>query len=51
MLAMGGRIVDNATARKILETWISTEFAGGRHAVRVEKVAAIENHFYEEKMS
>ncbi len=51
ILAMGGRIVDNATARKILETWISTEFAGGRHAVRVDKVAAIENHFYEEKMS
>ncbi len=42
ILAMGGRIVDRATARKILHTWISTGFAGGRHARRVEKIAALE---------
>jgi ribose 5-phosphate isomerase B len=28
--------------RKIVETWMSTEFGGGRHQRRVNKIAAIE---------
>lgn len=42
VLTMGGRIVDEAEARKILDTWFSTPFAGGRHEQRVEKITAIE---------
>lgn len=42
VLAMGGRIVDRAQAEKILDTWFSTPFAGGRHEERVEKITAIE---------
>jgi ribose 5-phosphate isomerase B len=41
VLAMGGRLTDEATARKIVDIWLSTKFDGGRHARRVEKIAAI----------
>jgi ribose 5-phosphate isomerase B len=41
VLTMGGRLIDEATARKIIETWLSTEFEGGRHALRVKKIAMI----------
>jgi ribose 5-phosphate isomerase B len=41
VLAMGGRLTDEATARKIVDIWLSTEFEGGRHARRVEKIAVI----------
>jgi ribose 5-phosphate isomerase B len=45
VLAMGGRLIDEATAQKVLDTWLSTPFEGGRHERRVEKIAAIEkNH-------
>lgn len=51
VLAMGGRIVDRAQAEKILDTWFSTSFAGGRHEQRVEKITAIEEAQSEEKTS
>jgi ribose 5-phosphate isomerase B len=42
VLTMGGRIVDAATAEKILDVWISTPFEGGRHQRRLDKIAAVE---------
>ncbi len=42
ILAMGGRLADEATARKILDTWFSTPFEGGRHQRRVEKITQID---------
>ena len=46
VLAMGGRLIGEATAEKILDTWLSTPFEGGRHERRVEKIAAFDrkNH-------
>jgi ribose 5-phosphate isomerase B len=41
VLAMGGRLTDEVTARKIVDIWLSTPFEGGRHARRVEKIALI----------
>lgn len=41
VLTLGGRVVDEAAARKILDVWIATPFAGGRHQRRVDKIAAI----------
>jgi ribose 5-phosphate isomerase RpiB len=29
--------------RKIVETWLTTEFVSGRHLRRVKKIQAIEN--------
>jgi ribose 5-phosphate isomerase B len=38
VLALGGRSLDHALAERILEVWLKTPFAGGRHALRVEKI-------------
>ncbi|HXB21044.1 MAG TPA: ribose 5-phosphate isomerase B [Candidatus Solibacter sp.] len=42
VLALGARIVNDEQAFKIVDKWLSTEFAGGRHERRVEKIADIE---------
>ncbi len=49
VLTLGGRLTDEATARKILDTWLATPFAGGRHERRVEKIAAIDLRYHSEK--
>ena len=49
VLALGGRLLDNATARKILDVWLATPFEGGRHGRRVEKIAAIDQKHHSEK--
>ncbi|QHI72031.1 ribose 5-phosphate isomerase B [Aminipila terrae] len=36
ILAMGGRTTDLETAKKITQTWLDTEFEGGRHQRRVD---------------
>ena len=41
VLALSGRFVDLADNERIACAFIETEFAGGRHARRVEKMAAI----------
>ena len=41
VLTLGGRVLDESTARKILDVWLGTPFAGGRHQRRVDKIAAI----------
>jgi len=38
VLALGGRSLDHALAERILEVWLETPFAGGRHARRVAKI-------------
>lgn len=42
MLAMGAGIVGENLALKIVDTWITTEFEGGRHQRRVDKIMALE---------
>ena len=42
MLAMGARVVGPGLAEKIVDTFLNTEFEGGRHARRVELIAALE---------
>ena len=43
VLAMGGRVTGFGTAGEIVRVWMTTEFAGGRHARRVDKIMALEN--------
>ena len=38
MLAMGQKYVDIATAQRIVDAFLNTEFEGGRHQTRVEKI-------------
>ncbi len=42
VLAMGGRIVAPQLAYEILDIFLDTPFEGGRHAGRLEQIAAIE---------
>jgi ribose 5-phosphate isomerase B len=38
VLALGGRSLEHGLAERILEVWLKTPFAGGRHALRVAKI-------------
>lgn len=38
IIVLPGRFVDNKTAEKILDTFFSATFEGGRHTRRVEKI-------------
>ncbi len=49
VLTLGGRVVDEAAARKILDTFLSTPFAGGRHERRIQKIDAIDRRHHQEK--
>ncbi len=42
VLTMGADTVSQDEAFKIVDKWLSTSFAGGRHERRVEKITAIE---------
>lgn len=42
VLAMGERVIGEGLALMIVETWLSTEFEGGRHERRLEKVKGLE---------
>jgi ribose 5-phosphate isomerase B len=42
VLCLSGDQIGEVLLRKIVETWISTEFSGGRHQRRVSKITAIE---------
>lgn len=44
MMALGAGVVGEMLALEIVDTWLDTEFQGGRHARRIAKVMA-----YEEK--
>jgi len=41
VLALAAKFVPEELARKILDAWLATDFEGGRHATRLEK---IKNH-------
>jgi ribose 5-phosphate isomerase B len=43
VLALGARLLDPADALKIVDRWLSTPFAGGRHEKRVDKISQIES--------
>ncbi|HYG98486.1 MAG TPA: ribose 5-phosphate isomerase B [Terriglobales bacterium] len=43
VLAIGARVLDDANAIKIVDKFVQTKFAGGRHQLRVDKIMAIES--------
>jgi ribose 5-phosphate isomerase B len=45
VLSMGGRVVGFGLADEIVQLWLSTDFAGGRHAKRVEQLGFLEDNF------
>ena len=42
IIAFGARIVGGEMAKAIVDAWLDTDFEGGRHARRVDKIMAIE---------
>lgn len=43
VLCLSGDLLGTTVLRKMVETWLTTEFSGGRHQRRVDKISAIEN--------
>ncbi len=43
VLCLGGRVVGPGLACVLVDIFLSTGFEGGRHALRVDKITAIEN--------
>ncbi len=43
VLALGERVIGSGLALMIVETWLTTEFQGGRHAKRVQKITDMES--------
>ncbi|MBI5663973.1 MAG: ribose 5-phosphate isomerase B [Nitrospirae bacterium] len=42
VLVLPGRIIDVKTAGEIVKVWFKTDFEGGRHQRRLDKITAIE---------
>lgn len=42
-LCMGGRVVGPGLACELVDVFLETEFEGGRHQRRIDKITAIEN--------
>jgi ribose 5-phosphate isomerase B len=45
VLTLGAGLIGNALAKGIVETWLATDFGGGRHAKRVDKIMEIEKKY------
>lgn len=43
ILAMGERVIGPGLAREIVSAWLTTDFEGGRHEARIQKIAELEN--------
>jgi len=46
LLTLGAGLIGVALAKQIVSAWLRTEFGGGRHANRVNKIMALERHAY-----
>lgn len=44
ILCLGGRVIGVGTALELVDLFVDTEFEGGRHAKRVDKITALENN-------
>ena len=44
IVSMGARVLEEDMALRIVDIFLNTEFAGGRHENRVNKLMEIENH-------
>ncbi len=45
LLTLGAGLIGVNLARQIVKTWLATEFGGGRHAKRVDKITAVESQY------
>jgi ribose 5-phosphate isomerase B len=45
VLTLGAGLIGVNLAKQIVKTWLTTEFGGGRHASRVDKIMAVEKQY------
>ena len=45
VLTLGAGMIGINLAKQIVKTWLSTEFGGGRHTARIDKISAIEKQY------
>jgi ribose 5-phosphate isomerase B len=45
ILTIGARVIDIEKAKGIINVWLKTDFLGGRHLKRIEKIREIEKSF------
>ncbi len=45
VLAMGARVIGTGLAQDIVTIWLQTEYEGGRHGSRLDKIAYIESKY------
>ena len=45
VLTLGAGLIGDNLAKQIMTTWLATEFGGGRHGRRVDKIDAIERRY------
>lgn len=45
LLTLGAGLIGINLAKQIVKTWVTTEFGGGRHAKRVDKIIAVEKQY------
>jgi ribose 5-phosphate isomerase B len=45
VLTLGAGLIGVTLARQIVKTWLATEFGGGRHAPRVDKITQVEKQY------
>lgn len=43
VICMGGRVIGQGLAKELLSIFLNTEFEGGRHAARVDKIMKLED--------
>jgi ribose 5-phosphate isomerase B len=48
VLTLGAGLIGVNQAKLIVKTWLSTDFGGGRHQKRIDKILAIERQFLKE---
>lgn len=47
IIAVGARVLEISDIKSIIKIFIKTDFEGGRHQIRVDKIAALENKYRE----
>lgn len=48
MLTLGSRVTGEELAKEVVLAWLGTQFAGGRHSRRVEKILLAEHRYAKE---
>ena len=49
VLTLGAGLIGVNQAKLILKTWLTTEYGGGRHQKRIDKIIAVEKQYLKDK--